>query len=330
MTDHTIELAVIGGDGIGPEVTESAVRVLQETGVPFAVSRHEAGDAVYERDGVALPEETLTAAKEADAVLFGAAGETAADVIIRLRQELNTYVNLRPTPLIPDADHILLNKEIVIVRENTEGLYVGDEQEVKPGTISASRQISRRASERIARYAFEYATKFGHEKITAVHKANVLQESDGLFLECSRSIAEDFPNISYEEGLVDASATRLVMNPDQFDVILTTNLFGDIISDLVAGLVGGLGVCPSANIGDKHALFEPVHGSAPDIAGTNQANPTASILCGAMLLRHMDRQEAADRVISALKAVVKRGETTPDMDGSLTTDEMTDRVIDHL
>jgi 3-isopropylmalate dehydrogenase len=330
MTEQTIDLTVIGGDGIGPEVTESAVRVLEATEVPLSISRYEAGDVVYERDGTALPEETLAAAKDADAVLFGAAGETAADVIIRLRQELETYVNLRPTPLIPDGDRILLNREITIVRENTEGLYVGDEQETSPGTISASRKISREASERIARYAFEYASKFGHEKITAVHKANVLQKSDGLFLECARSVAEDYPQISYDEGLVDATATRLVMHPDQFDMILTTNLFGDIISDLVAGLVGGLGVCPSANIGDEHALFEPVHGSAPDIAGTNQANPTASILCGAMLLRHLDRQQIADRIISALKSVVKSGATTPDMDGSLTTDEMTDRVIEEL
>ncbi len=330
MTEEDVNLAVIGGDGIGPEVTESALRVLKSTKVPLSISRYRAGDEVFEKRGTALPEETLSGAKAADAVLFGAAGETAADVIIRLRQELNTYVNLRPTPLIPDAEHILLEDPIVIVRENTEGLYVGEEEEVKPGVINASRTISRPASERIAKYAFEYANRFGHDRVTAVHKANVLQKSDGLFLNCTRQIAEDYPQISYNEGLVDATATHLVMNPDDFDIILTTNLFGDILSDLVAGLVGGLGVCPSANIGEDHALFEPVHGSAPDIAGKGTANPSAAILCGAMLLRHLNYTDAADRVENALTSVVNQGLMTPDMGGSLSTQNMTDRVIEEL
>lgn len=330
MSKQQIELAVIGGDGIGPEVTDAAVKVLEATNVPLSVEQYEAGDRVYEEQGVALPEETLQGARDADAVLFGAAGETAADVIIRLRQELSTYVNLRPTPLIPKADHIRLNKEIVIVRENTEGLYVGEEQEIKPGVINATRTISRPASERIARYAFEYANRFDHQKITAVHKANVLRQSDGLFLDCARGIAEDYPNITYEEGLVDATATRLVLNPDQFDVILTTNLFGDIISDLVAGLVGGLGVCPSANIGDDHALFEPVHGSAPDIAGTGNANPSAAILCGSMMLRYQGYDQQAEQIEDALQDVVAEQSTTPDMGGALSTNEMTDEVIKGL
>ncbi len=329
MTDQ-YQIAVIGGDGIGPEVTQAALSVLNEIGISLQIEEYEAGDAVYEELGTALPDETLEGATRADAVLFGAAGETAADVIIRLRQELNTYVNLRPTPIIPSRDEVLLHQDIVIVRENTEGLYVGEEREVKPGQIDATRRITRKASERIAQYAFQYADRFDRSSVTAVHKSNVLQQSDGLFLECVRSIAQDYPDISYEEGLVDAAAMRLVMNPDRYDVLLTTNMFGDILSDLVAGMVGGLGLCPSANIGDRHALFEPVHGSAPDIAGTGSANPAAAILCGAMMLRHLGHETEAKRIETALEQTISESATTPDLGGTLSTTEMTQQVINRL
>jgi len=330
MSQQEMNIAVIGGDGIGPDVTRAAMSVVASTGLPVNETRYDAGDAVFEEEGEALPERTLEGARSADAVLFGAAGETAADVIIRLRQELDTFVNLRPTPIIPDREEVLLDDEIVIVRENTEGLYVGKEREVEPGTMEAPRTITRRASERIARFAFRYAEEYDHETVTAVHKSNVLQKTDGLFLECARSIAENYPDIAYEEGLVDAAAMRLVMVPERYDVILTTNLFGDILSDEIAGMVGGLGLCPSANIGDDHALFEPVHGSAPDLAGTGTANPSAAILCGAMMVRHLGHPDEANRIETALEDVISEDLTTPDQGGSLTTDEMTEEVIDRL
>ncbi len=323
-------VAVIPGDGIGPEVIEAAVEVLEATKAPLRFEFYEAGDDCLKRRGVALPDETLQAALEADAVLFGAAGETAADVILRLRRELETFVNLRPAKALQGVPCLHPQTDLVIVRENTECLYKGLEAQIAEGVVTATRVITRSASERIARFAFEYARARGRRRVTAVHKANVLKQSDGLFLEGVRAVAQEFKDIEYDEALVDAAALHLVLRPERFDVLVMPNLYGDILSDLAAGLIGGLGLCPSANLGEKHALFEPVHGTAPDLAGRGIANPTAAILCGAMLLEHLGYLEEAQGVQRALEAAVEAGETTPDWGGSLTTREMARAVIQRL
>lgn len=330
MKRKTYRIAVIPGDGIGPEVIEAALEVLEATGVNFSFQHCEAGDGCFAKHGAALPEETLKHALESDAVLFGAAGDTAADVILRLRRELNTFVNLRPVWALPDVPCLYPKTKLVIVRENTECLYRGIESEITPGVVTATRVITQKASECIARFAFEYAQANEFHKVTAVHKANVLKKSDGLFLSSVRAVAKNFPKIIYDEALVDAVAMHLVMQPERFQVIVTTNLFGDILSDLAAGLIGGLGLCPSANLGEHHALFEPVHGTAPDIAGGNIANPTAAILCGAMMLRHLGEMASAQQIESALEETIAMGQTTPDLRGTLSTMKMAQTVIEQM
>jgi len=330
MNDSTYRVAVIPGDGIGPEVIEAALLVLQAGDVAFSFQRYEAGDACLKTRGVALPPGTLAGARGAQAVLFGAVGRTAAEVILRLRRELHTFVNLRPSKAFEGVDCLYPHADIVIVRENTECLYAGIEAEIVPGVVTATRVISREASTRIARFAFEYALQNGRSKVTAIHKSNVLRQSDGLWLRCCREVAESFPNIAYEEQLVDSAATLLVTQPDRFDLLLTPNLFGDILSDLVAGLIGGLGLCPSANLGADHALFEPVHGTAPDIAGQGKANPTAAILCAAMLLRHFEQTEQAKRVERALERAIAARQSTADLGGTLSTMAMAQAVVDGM
>ena len=330
MNDSTHRVAVVPGDGIGPEVIEAALLVLQASGVAFSFRRYEAGDGCLEARGVALPPDTLAGAQGAQAVLFGAVGRTAAEVILRLRQELHTFVNLRPSKAFEGVACLYPHADIVIVRENTECLYAGIEDEIVPGVVTATRVISREASTRIARFAFEYAQQNGRSKVTAIHKSNVLRQSDGLWLRCCREVSEGFPGIAYEEQLVDSAATLLVTQPERFDVLLTPNLFGDILSDLVAGLIGGLGLCPSANLGTDHALFEPVHGTAPDIAGQGKANPTAAILCAAMLLRHFAQTEQAKRVERALERAIAAGNSTPDLGGALSTMAMAQAVVDGM
>jgi 3-isopropylmalate dehydrogenase len=317
MSSKAYRIAVIPGDGIGPEATK----------VNFAYEPYEAGDGCYKKQGVALPQKTLQGAFEADAVLFGAAGDTAAEVILRLRRELGTYVNLRPTRAFPGVPCLYPATNIVIVRENSECLYKSIENEIDSGVVTATRVITAAASERIARFAFEYAQAQGFSKVTAVHKSNVLKKSDGLFLQNVRAVARAFSDIAYDEALVDAAAMHLVMHPERFQVIVTTNLFGDILSDLVAGLIGGLGLCPSANLGDKYALFEPVHGTAPDIAGKGMANPTAAILCSSMLLRHLGVTDKAQCVESALEQAIQAREVTSELGGILSTMEMARAVI---
>lgn len=312
-------VAVIPGDGVGPEVTEAAVAVLEATAVPLKFSWHEAGDGCLARHGVALPPETLAAALGAQAVLFGAVGETAAAVILPLRRALETHVNLRPARAYPGIDCLHPATDLVVVRENSECLYAGMEHTLAPGVTTATRLITASASTRIAQHAFDYAAGNGYAKVTAIHKANVLKTTDGLFLDCARRVAESFPSIAYEEQLVDSAATLLVLDPTRFQVLLTPNLYGDILSDLAAGLIGGLGLCPSANLGEAHALFEPVHGTAPDIAGKGLANPTAAILCGAMLLEHLGHLDEAQTVRRALSAALAAGQTTPDLGGKLST-----------
>lgn len=324
------KIAVIPGDGIGSEVTEAALKVLGATGVPLEFTSYDAGDYCLEEKGVALPDETLAGALEAQAVLFGAAGACAAEVILRLRAELGTYVNLRPSKAFQGVECLYPDCDIMIVRENTECLYAGIESVLTPDVATATRLITREASLRIARQAFEYARANGRKLVTAVHKVNVLRKTDALFLECCQEVAKEYQDITYEEGLVDSVAMRMVMEPSVYDVIVTTNLFGDILSDLAAGLIGGLGLCPSANLGDDHALFEPVHGSAPDIAGQGLANPSAAIMCGAMLLRHLGEIKAAEKVENALAQAIADKAATADLGGDLKTMGMAQAVIDRM
>ncbi len=322
-------IGVIPGDGIGKEVMEAAMLVLQKLDLPFEYEYYEAGDEAFEKYGVALPEETLEGCKKSDAVLFGAAGETAADVIVRLRQELQTYANVRPARAIKGVKCLYPNLDIVIVRENTECLYLGIEFEVD-GVAEAVRIISRRASERIARFAFELAKREGRKKVAALHKANVMKRTCGMFRDACRAVASEYPDITFEEYYIDAACMYLVMDPYRFDVIVTTNMFGDIVSDLAAGLVGGLGLAPSANIGERWAIFEPVHGAAFDIAGKGIANPTAMILTACMMLRHFGYLEEAKRIERAVEETIASGKCTPDLGGKLGTMEFAKEVAGRL
>ncbi|KIX15810.1 3-isopropylmalate dehydrogenase [Dethiosulfatarculus sandiegensis] len=320
-------MAVIPGDGVGPEVVAAQLEVLKATGLSFEFSEYPAGDNHLEKTGQAMPDETIKGAQAAQAVLFGAVGVSAAKVILRLRAELGTYVNLRPSQAFKGVPCIHPQTDIMVVRENTECLYAGIETRLTDDVTTATRIITKTASLRIARHAFEYAKTNGRKKVTAVHKVNVLKITDGMFLDCCRKVAPEFPEIEYEEALVDSVAMRIVQRPEEFDVIVTTNLFGDILSDLAAGVIGGLGLCPSANLGDEHALFEPVHGSAPDIAGQGVVNPSAAIMCGAMMLEHLGEKQAAQKVQNALETCLTQGKTTRDLGGSLSTMEMAQEVI---
>ena len=327
-------IATIPGDGIGTEVMAAAVKVLEalaeKTGLEFEFSLLYAGDEHKERTGVALPPETVEGVKASDACLFAAVGDTAKEVIIPLRQRLNLYANLRPAKAYPGVPAVNPDVDIMIVRENTEGIYkmIGDRGR---GYGFNVRVITREASERIVRYAFEYARRNGKSKVSAVHKANVLDYTDDVFLEAARDVAKDYPGIAYEEVIVDACAMKLVLSPQQFQVIVTTNMFGDILSDEAAGLVGGLGMAPSGNVGDELCIFEPVHGSAPDIAGKGIANPVATILSAAMMLEWLGEKEAADRLEAAVLKVLEEGEVrTPDLGGANTTDDVADAVIERL
>jgi len=327
-------IATIPGDGIGTEVMAAAVKVLEalaeKTGLEFEFSLLYAGDEHKERTGVALPPETVEGVKASDACLFAAVGDTAKEVIIPLRQRLNLYANLRPAKAYPGVPAVNPDVDIMIVRENTEGIYkmIGDRGRDYGFNV---RVITREASERIVRYAFEYARRNGKSKVSAVHKANVLDYTDDVFLEAARDVAKDYPGIAYEEVIVDACAMKLVLSPQQFQVIVTTNMFGDILSDEAAGLVGGLGMAPSGNVGDELCIFEPVHGSAPDIAGKGIANPVATILSAAMMLEWLGEKEAADRLEAAVLKVLEEGEVrTPDLGGANTTDDVADAVIERL
>lgn len=321
-------IAVIPGDGIGKEVVDATLIVLDKLPIEFNYTHAIAGDACKEETGKALPDETIQIAKESDAVLFGAAGETAADVIVRLRHELNTFVNLRPVKsLQPDKYGDI---DFMIVRENTEDLYIGDEEETPEGAI-ARKKITKKASEKISEYAFKYAKDTGRKQVTCVHKANVLKISDGLFKNTFYEVAENHPEIKTNDFYVDATAMYLITNPLDFEVIVTTNLYGDILSDEGAGLVGGLGMIPSANIGDENGLFEPVHGSAPDIAGQQIANPAATILSACMMLDYLGESEAARKVEEVLIDVIREGKNvTPDLGGTSTTTQMAEYIASKL
>lgn len=329
--ENKYQIAVIPGDGIGAEVMEATIAVLDKLNLNFEYVYGEAGDECNEKHGTPLPDETLDMVRDADACLFGAAGETAADVIVKIRQEMKMFANLRPVKTYPNTNALFKDVDFMIVRENTEGLYIaGQEEETADGAI-AKRIITREAEERIIDYAFQYAKDNNKTKVTAVHKANVLKKSDGLFKEIFYEVAKNYPDIETEDFYVDATAMYLVTQPQEFQVIVTTNLFGDILSDEGAGLVGGLGLIPSANIGLDGALFEPVHGSAPDIAGQKKANPIAMMLSAIMMLRYLGENEAADKFDKAILKVLSEGKTlTGDLGGSATTMEVAGAIIEEL
>lgn len=324
----TEQVAVVPGDGIGQEVVPAARRVLETVDPDFEFVEGEAGDAVREETGIALPEETRDLAANADATLFGAAGETAADVVIPLRQTVGAFANVRPVRAYPGVDALKPETDMVFVRENTQGVYAGHETDVAPGVRTLTRVITESASEEIARYAFEYAAERGLD-VTIAHKANVMRRTDGLFLETAEEVAGEF-DVPYDDALMDALAMHLVQRPEAYDVVVCPNLAGDVLSDLAAGLVGGLGLLPSANVGHERGLFEPVHGSAPDIAGDGVANPSAMILSAALLLEYLGHDAAGERVRSAVEATLANGPHTPDLGGSATTQDVTEAVVERV
>lgn len=328
-------VTLIPGDGIGPECAASVVRIIEAAGVAIEWDEHIAGMQAINKFGDPLPFALLESIKENRVALKGPLTTPIAEgfqsVNVRLRKELDLFANLRPIRTLPGVPSRFGEVDLVVVRENTEDLYSGLEHIVVPGVVESLKIITERASLRIARFAFEYARREGRRKVTAVHKANIMKLSDGLFLDCFRRVARDYPDIEEDEKIVDNACMQLVMNPQQFDVLLLENLYGDIISDLAAGLVGGLGVVPGANIGETVAVFEAVHGSAPDIAGKNLANPTALLLSALMMLRHLGETEAADRISAALiRTLAERQIRTRDLGGTATTTEFTQAVIREL
>ena len=326
------KIAIIPGDGIGKEVMESGEYLLDKLDLNFSFEYGEAGFECYNKNGVTLPEETIKIAKKSDATLFGASTSTPGQPspIINLRKELDVYANLRPIKSYRGVRSISDNIDFLIVRENTEGLYSQIEYE-QDNKVIAQRVITRRASEKIAKVAFEQCIAKQKQKVTCVHKSNVLKKTDGVFKESFYKIAENYPNIESNDFYVDATAMYLVTQPQEFQVIVTTNLFGDILSDEGAGLVGGLGLIPSANIGSEGALFEPVHGSAPDIAGQQKANPIAMMLSAVMMLRYLGENEEADKFDASILKVLSEGKTlTSDLGGSATTMEVAQAIKDAL
>ena len=329
MARYTITL--IPGDGIGPEVTEAVLRILAVAGLTIEWDRQEAGVVAFERHRTALPAELIDSVTRTKVALKGPVttpiGEGFTSVNVGLRKALDLYANLRPVWSIPGVPSRYSGIDLVIVRENTEDLYSGLEHEVVPGVIESLKIISERASRRIVEFAFKYARERGRKKVTAVHKANIMKLGDGLFLRTARDVARQHTDITYDEKIVDATCMHLVMRPEAFDVLVMPNLYGDIVSDLCAGLVGGLGVVPGANLGTTTAVFEAVHGSAPDIAGKNMANPTALLLSALLMLEHIGEAEAAGRIRSAIYGVLGAGKVrTHDMGGSASTTEFTAAV----
>jgi isopropylmalate/isohomocitrate dehydrogenase-like protein len=329
------KICVLRGDGIGKEVVEEAVRVLQSLPIEFEFTYADIGYGCYLKKGDSLPQETLDKIEQSDSALFGAVTTPPnipnySSPILRLRQKLDLYINLRPIKYYPLKD-ARKNVDLVIFRENTEGLYSGKEREEDDGnTAITERVITRKASERIIRAAFEYALANKRKKVTLVHKANVLRLSDGLFRKIGQEISEDYPDIEYNEMIVDAMAMRLIKDPENFDVIVTTNLFGDILSDEASMLSGGLGISASGNIGKSKSVFEPVHGSAPDIAGKNIANPIAAILAAKMMLEHLGEEDQAKKIEDAVVDAIKNNKLTPELGGNLKTKEVTDHIIGEL
>ncbi len=331
----THKICVLEGDGIGHEVIPASINVLNALGLNAEYIPAKVGFGCYQECGTSIPEETLKLCKQSDAVLFGAVTSPPnipnyKSAIITLRRELQTFANLRPSYPFPSQISRPIKKKVdlVIVRENSEDVYVGKERLENNGSKAiAERIITRKASECIITYAFEYAKQNNRKKVTCIHKANILRVSDGLFLKTFEEIANNYPEIQSNDALVDSAAMRLITHPENFDVIVTSNMFGDILSDEVAGLNGGLGLAASANVGLNHAMFEPVHGSAPDIAGMNIANPLASFYTCCMLLDWLKEKALSKRLLKALELTIKNEIFTPDLGGNFTTEQVTDYVI---
>jgi isocitrate dehydrogenase (NAD+) len=325
-------VTLIPGDGIGPELADATTHVLESTGITFDWDVQEAGEATIAKEGTPLPDRVLDSIRANGVAIKGPittpVGTGFRSVNVALRQTLELYANLRPARSMQGVESRYTDVDLIIVRENTEDLYAGIEHRVGPDAAESIKIITRAASQRIARYAFEYAVKNGRSKVTAVHKANIMKLSDGLFLEsCGQVAAEYEGRIQFEDRIVDNMCMQLVQKPELYDVLVLPNLYGDIISDLAAGLVGGLGVAPGANIGDTAAVFEPVHGSAPKYAGQNKANPTALMLSGGLMLRHLGETDAAVAVEEAVRAVIAEGTTvTYDLGGTAGTREFGEAV----
>ena len=329
-TTHRVTL--IRGDGIGPEVSDAVVSILETAGAPLTWEEVRVGGDAEAAEGDPLPERALESIRRNRVALKGPVGTPIGkgfqSVNVRLRQALQLYANLRPVKNVPNVASRFSGVDLVIVRENTEDLYAGLEHTVVPGVVESLKIITEAASTRIARFAFEYARAHGRRRVTAVHKANIMKLSDGLFLRSVRSVSEGYPDIAFDERIVDAACMDLVLRPEAYDVLLLPNLYGDIVSDLAAGLVGGLGLVPGANLGLEGAIFEAVHGTAPDIAGQDKANPTALLMSAILMLRHLGLPELADRVQRALFATFEAGIKTGDVGGSAGTREFSKAVAE--
>lgn len=329
------KITLIPGDGIGPEVTGATISVLRATGFEAEWETFVVGAEALSRFGDPLPENLIDSIKRNKIALKGPVatpiGTGFVSSNVRLRKALDLYANLRPIKSLKGVPSRYENIDLIVVRENTEDLYSGLEHEVVPGVVESLKIITDKASRRIAKFAFEYARREGRKKITAIHKANIMKLSDGLFLRCFREVAEDYPEITADDLIVDNTCMQLVINPTQFDMLLLENLYGDIVSDLCAGLIGGLGVAPGANIGEEIAVFEAVHGAAPNIAGRGIANPTALLLSAVLMLKHLNERERALRIQAALEKVLAEGKVlTRDLGGQATTLDFTEAIIRSL
>ena len=330
---HTITL--IPGDGIGPEIVAATVRILEASGAEFAWETQILGAQALEKYGATLPDAAIESMRRNKIALKGPImtpiGKGFTSVNVGLRKALDLYANVRPIKALPNVSCRYPEIDLVIVRENTEDLYAGLEHIVVPGVVESIKVITEKASTRISRYAFEYAKDNGRKKVTAVHKANIMKLSDGLFLECFYNVAKDFPEIEADDKIIDNCCMQLVMRPEQFDVMVMENLYGDIVSDLCAGLIGGLGLAPGANIGEQGAVFEAVHGSAPDIAGQGIANPTALLMSAILMLRYIGEKDAAKKVEDAMMAVFAEGTVrTKDLGGSANTTDFANAIIEKM
>jgi isocitrate dehydrogenase (NAD+) len=334
MAKHKITL--LPGDGIGPEVTAAVVQIIECAGVDVEWEKYFVGAEAISRFGDPLPQEVLDSILRNKVALKGPVttpiGTGFASINVRLRKTLDLYANLRPVRSLPNIKTRYEDIDLIVVRENTEDLYAGLEHEVVPGVVESLKIITERASTRIARFAFEYARTHGRKRVTAVHKANIMKMSDGLFLQCFRNVAQDYPNIEADDRIVDNLCMQLVVDPNQFDILLLENLYGDIVSDLTAGLVGGLGVVAGANIGENGAVFEAVHGSAPDIAGQNKANPLALLQSAVLMLNHIGEMGPAKRIHDAIAKVLGQGpeSRTKDIGGSGSTTDFTSALCEVL
>ena len=327
-------VTLIKGDGIGPEITDSVMKIINAAGVAIDWDIQTAGADLIETEGTPLPQRVLDSVKQNKIALKSPVttpiGKGFRSVNVQLRKELDLYANLRPCYNLPNVKTRYDKVDIVVVRENTEDLYAGIERQVDENTAESIKIITRKASERIAKFAFDYAVKNNRKEVCVVTKANICKLSDGLFLECARKIAQQYPQIKFREILVDNCCMQLVQNPNQFDVLLLPNLYGDIVSDLCAGLIGGLGIAQGANIGEHYAVFEPVHGSAPDIAGQDKANPTAMLMSAIEMLNYIGENEAGRRILLALFDTLDAGIKTADLGGNASCSEFTQAIVDRL